>query len=145
MFDIGTMELLVVAVVAIVVVGPKELPRVLKGFAQVMRTVRNLTSEFRAGVESLAAEVEREADPLSDLRKKEGLTPGMSPEQITEKIMANRAKSDAMAKAAEGTPASGGASAQASDDKAGSQPAPPPAPVSDHAAADPSKGPETLS
>ncbi len=91
MFDIGTMELLVIAVVAIVVVGPRELPRVLKGFAQVMRTLRNMTAEFRAGVETLAAEVEREADPFGDLKKKEGITAGMTAEEITEKIMANRA------------------------------------------------------
>ena len=34
MFDIGWSELLVIAIVAIVVVGPKELPRVLRSFGR---------------------------------------------------------------------------------------------------------------
>lgn len=92
MFDIGAMELLVVAVVALVVVGPKELPALLKNIAGIVRRVRELASEFRAGIETLADEVEREADPFADLRKEEGLRPGMSPEQITDHILSNRVK-----------------------------------------------------
>lgn len=90
MFDIGTMELLVVAVLAVIVVGPRDLPKLLRGVSSIMRQLRSLATEFRAGVDTLAAEVEREIDPFGDLKEEEGLTPGMSPEEITKKIMANR-------------------------------------------------------
>lgn len=90
MLDIGAMELFVVAVLALVVVGPKELPKLLRTVGGFMRKVREMAAEFRSGVEDLAAEVEREVDPFSDLRKEEGLRPGMSPEQITEHILANK-------------------------------------------------------
>ena len=90
MFDIGAMELFLVAVIALVVVGPKELPKLLRTVGGMVRKARALTAEFRDGVQSLAAEAEQEIDPFSDLKKEEGLTPGMSPEDITEHIMANR-------------------------------------------------------
>lgn len=90
MLDIGAMELFVVAILALVVVGPKELPKLLRTVGGFMRKVREMAAEFRSGVEDLAAEVEREVDPFSDLRKEEGLRPGMSPEEITEHILANK-------------------------------------------------------
>ncbi len=90
MFDIGAMELFIVGVLALVVVGPKELPKLLRTIGGLVRKGRELTAEFRDGIETLAAEAEREMDPFDDLRKQEGLRPGMSPEEITEHIMANR-------------------------------------------------------
>ncbi|GHF26017.1 hypothetical protein GCM10017044_21080 [Kordiimonas sediminis] len=93
MFDIGAMELFVVAILALVVVGPKELPKLLRTIGSYVRKAKAMANEFRQGIESLADEVEQEvskSDPFSDLRKQEGLRPGMSPEEITEKIMANR-------------------------------------------------------
>ena len=90
MFDIGAMELFLVAVLALVVVGPKELPKLLRTVGGFVRKVRELASEFKDGVEELAAEADRQTDPFSDLRKKEGLRPGMSPEEITNHIMSNR-------------------------------------------------------
>ncbi len=90
MLDIGAMELFVVAVLALVVVGPKELPKLLRTVGGFMRKVRMMAAEFRSGVEDLAAEVEREVDPFSDLRKEEGLRPGMSPEEVTKHILANK-------------------------------------------------------
>ncbi len=90
MFDIGAPELLVVAVLALVVVGPKELPKLLRTVGGFLRKAREMAAEFRSGVEDLAAEVEREVDPFSDLRKEEGLRPGMSASEVTEHILANR-------------------------------------------------------
>ncbi|WP_417450254.1 Sec-independent protein translocase protein TatB [Kordiimonas sp.] len=95
MFDIGAMELFVVAVLALVVVGPKELPRLLRTAGGLMRRVRELSAEFRQGVEQLAAEADLDADPFRDLKKKEGLRPGMSPEDITDHIMKNREAEEA--------------------------------------------------
>jgi len=90
MFDIGAMEIFLVAVVALVVVGPKELPRLLKTVGGLVRRMRELAAEFKDGVEQLAAEAEEQTDPFAELRKKEGLRPGMSAEEITNHIMRNR-------------------------------------------------------
>lgn len=90
MFDIGMMEMLVVGVLALIVVGPKELPKLLRTMGGLLRKARELTNEFRHGVETLAAEAEQEIDPFAELRKSEGLRPGMSPEEITDHILANR-------------------------------------------------------
>ncbi len=90
MLDIGAMELFVVAILALVVVGPKELPKLLRTVGGLMRKARELTAEFRDGVETLAAEAEREMDPFAEERKNEGIHPGMSPEDITNHIMGNR-------------------------------------------------------
>ncbi|MCJ9430256.1 Sec-independent protein translocase protein TatB [Kordiimonas marina] len=94
MFDVGGMEVLVVGVVALIVVGPKDLPRLLRSAGAIVRKIREMANEFKAGIDTLATEVEqevaREADPFADLRQEEGLQPGMSPEEVTKHIMANR-------------------------------------------------------
>ncbi|MFC3051304.1 Sec-independent protein translocase protein TatB [Kordiimonas pumila] len=90
MFDIGAMEIFIVAALALVVVGPKELPKLLRSIGGIVKKARELTHEFRRSLDDLANEAERELDPFSDLRKKEGLKPGMSPEEVTDHIMANR-------------------------------------------------------
>lgn len=58
MFDIGWSELLVIAVVTIVVVGPKDLPKVLRAAGQFSRQARKMANEFKAGLSELAAEAE---------------------------------------------------------------------------------------
>ena len=64
MFDIGWSELLVIAVVLIVVVGPKDLPPMLRAFGKTMTRFRKVAGEFRAQFD----EALREAD-LDDVRQ----------------------------------------------------------------------------
>ncbi len=64
MFDIGWQELFLVALITIIVVGPKELPRVIRTVTLWIRKVRSMAREFQDGIDDLA----READ-LDDLRK----------------------------------------------------------------------------
>lgn len=64
MFDLGWGELLVVGVVALVVLGPKELPNALRTISNLTKTARKLAGEFQSGVN----EIVREAD-LEDARK----------------------------------------------------------------------------
>lgn len=68
MFDIGWSEILVIAVVAIVVVGPKELPRMLRTFGKTMGTVRRTANDFKRQFDQALKEAEREVD-LGDTRK----------------------------------------------------------------------------
>ena len=63
MLDIGGWEFLIVAFVLLMVVGPKELPKMLRGFTRAMRQVRSMASEFTRGMEDLAADSE-----LGDLK-----------------------------------------------------------------------------
>ncbi|MDH5557292.1 MAG: Sec-independent protein translocase protein TatB [Alphaproteobacteria bacterium] len=64
MLDIGWVELSIIALVTIIVVGPKEIPRVLRTVTQIMRKVRSMASEFQSGIDDLAREAE-----LDDLKK----------------------------------------------------------------------------
>jgi sec-independent protein translocase protein TatB len=65
MFDLGWDEMLVIGVVALVVLGPKELPNALRTVSMLMKNARKLAGEFQSGVN----EIIREAD-LDDARKK---------------------------------------------------------------------------
>lgn len=64
MFDIGWPELMIIALITILVVGPKEIPRVLRTVTQIMRKLRSMASEFQSGIDELAREAE-----LDDLKK----------------------------------------------------------------------------
>ena len=67
MFDIGWQELFIVAILAVIVVGPKELPRVLRTVMGVVRKARGLARDFQDGLD----DVVREAD-LDDMKKQIG-------------------------------------------------------------------------
>lgn len=58
MFDIGWSEMLVIALVALVVLGPKELPGALKTFAYWMKQARKLAREFQSGIDDIVREAE---------------------------------------------------------------------------------------
>src|SRR3954470_670203 len=64
MFDIGWSELLVIAVVALIAIGPKELPGVLRMVGQWMGKARKMASEFQGQFQ----EAMREAE-MADLKK----------------------------------------------------------------------------
>lgn len=84
MFDIGWSELLVIAVVAVVVVGPRELPGMLRNFGKYAGQLRRMAGDFqrqfndalkeaeldevRKGIESV-----RSINPLNEM--KDGLNP----------------------------------------------------------------------
>jgi len=58
MFDIGWSELLVIAVVAIVVVGPKDLPKLMRGFGHYAGKLRRAASDFQRQFEEAMRESE---------------------------------------------------------------------------------------
>ncbi len=64
MLDIGMPELLIVALIAIIVIGPKDLPRALRTVMQGVKKARNIAREFQSGVDEMV----READ-LDDLKQ----------------------------------------------------------------------------
>ena len=60
MFDIGGWEFLIIIVVAIIIVGPKDLPGVLRTVTSWVRKMRSMSQEFRSTIDDLADEVEVE-------------------------------------------------------------------------------------
>ncbi len=64
MLDIGMVEMLVIGAVALIVVGPKELPRLVRTVGQWVGRARSLARDFQRGMEDAA----RSAD-MDDLRK----------------------------------------------------------------------------
>ena len=60
MFDIGWSELLVIAVVAIVVVGPKDLPRLMRTFGHYAGKLRRAAADFQRQFDEAMRETELE-------------------------------------------------------------------------------------
>jgi sec-independent protein translocase protein TatB len=60
MFDIGGSELLLIVIVAIVVIGPKDLPRAMRLAGQWIAKIRRVSGHFRAGIETMIREAELE-------------------------------------------------------------------------------------
>ena len=79
MFDIGWSELLVVAVVLVVVVGPKDLPGMLRTFGRTTKQLRSMAGDFRRQFDDALREAElddvkstvdemRKLDPRKNIR-----------------------------------------------------------------------------
>lgn len=60
MLDIAPSEFLLIAVVAIVVIGPKDLPRAMRAMGKWMGAVRRVSGHFRSGIENMIREAEME-------------------------------------------------------------------------------------
>ncbi|HEX2146985.1 MAG TPA: Sec-independent protein translocase protein TatB, partial [Pseudorhizobium sp.] len=64
MLDIGWTELFVIGIILIVVVGPKDLPPMLRAFGRMTGNLRKMAGEFRSQFD----EALRESD-MDDVRK----------------------------------------------------------------------------
>jgi sec-independent protein translocase protein TatB len=65
LFDIASGELLLVALVALLVIGPKDLPRVLRLVGNWVGKARKVAAQFRSGFDEMVRESE-----LQELEKK---------------------------------------------------------------------------
>ena len=65
MFDVAPTEFLLVAFVALVVIGPKELPRVLRTVGNWVGKARRVAQQFRSGFDEMVRESE-----MADMEKK---------------------------------------------------------------------------
>lgn len=101
MFDLGWQELLVIALVTIIVISPKELPQAIRAVTQFARQVRGLSREFRSGVSELVREAELDElkrqlektghlddpdDPVLGIDPKSRLTEDFDPRQLAEEL-----------------------------------------------------------
>ena len=65
MFDIGIGELLVILIVAVVVIGPKDLPLAMRTAGRWIGKMRRISAHFRSGIDTMVREAE-----LEDMEKK---------------------------------------------------------------------------
>lgn len=70
MFDLGWQEFMMVAVVLMLVVGPKDLPRILRSFSQFMRKAKSMANEFTTSLEDVARqdEIKDMKNMMSDIK-----------------------------------------------------------------------------
>ncbi|WP_422001242.1 Sec-independent protein translocase protein TatB [Reyranella sp.] len=72
MFGIDSPELLVIAIVALVVIGPKELPSLLRSWGKWMSQARGMAAEFRGHVDEMVRQSE-----LDEVKKQLESAPGL--------------------------------------------------------------------
>jgi len=90
MFDIGWTEMALVAVVALFVVGPKELPHLLYKLAGYWKKVRGMAREFQSGIDDIIREAE-----LDDLRKQVTSAPSSATDFVEKNIGSPKAEDKA--------------------------------------------------
>jgi Tat protein translocase TatB subunit len=91
MFDLGWSEFFVVGLVALVVIGPRELPVALRALGQIVSRVRRIVEEFRDGVNDFVHEAENQS---SFIGLKDNLVFEEKSQGADEKSMADREKVD---------------------------------------------------
>lgn len=124
MFDVGWSEILVIAVVLIVVVGPKDLPRMLRSFGRTTAKLRAMAGDFRRQFDEALREAElgdvkdtldsvRNLNPMNEIRKQ--LSPleqaGEEVRAGLEDVMKPMAKPEPSAEAVADEPLKNGAAA----------------------------------
>lgn len=89
MFDIGWTELLLIAVVAVIVVGPKDLPGMLRSLGRYAGKLKRTAGEFRSQFDDALRESEldelrtsmRDMNPMDDIR--DGVNESLDPLKTT--------------------------------------------------------------
>src|SRR5262249_26536601 len=76
-FGVGYTEMMVIAVVAIIVIGPKDLPRVLRGLGRMMTKARGMAREFQghmdaamkeAGLDEVKRDLQSLKNPITSVK-----------------------------------------------------------------------------
>ena len=79
MLDIGSWEFLIVIVIALIVIGPKDLPALVRTVSHWVRRARELAREFQGGLEDMAREAELD-------KVKDSLTAEIDPDGVVNTI-----------------------------------------------------------
>jgi sec-independent protein translocase protein TatB len=126
MFDISWTEFLLIGIVALIVIGPKELPAVMRGLGQWTRKIRSLAADFQNQFHEAMREAEmadlkkqvddvaqdiKQYDPLKDVRadveaigKDLDAAPDKTPDKEMNKETGNEPESPAAASPAKELP-----------------------------------------
>lgn len=126
MFDIGWSELLLIGAVALVVIGPKDLPKVLRTVGQATAKLRRMAGEFQAQFNEAMREAELDEikKNVADLNQ----AASFNPVEAAREEIRNAIESKPAEPAASSTPATAGATAGAEAAAQVTVPAPPAVP-----------------
>lgn len=58
MFGVGWPEMLLTAIVAVIVIGPKQLPETLHSIGKIVRKIKNITKDFQVSLDEVVTEGE---------------------------------------------------------------------------------------
>jgi sec-independent protein translocase protein TatB len=115
MLEVGWSELLVIAIVLIVVVGPKDLPKMLRTFGSFMRKARGMASDFQAQFndalkEAELDEIRKSIDEVRGLNPRNAIRDALDPlrkagEDVRRELNQSEAEIKAKAASASATPA----------------------------------------
>ena len=80
MFDIAWSELALIGAVALIVIGPKDLPRVMRSLGQWTRRARMMAAEFQRNIDEMMREAE-----IHEMRKEvESISPAGFKQKVEE-------------------------------------------------------------
>lgn len=116
MFDIGATELLVIAIVAIIVIGPKDMPLALRTAGRWIGKIRRVSAHFRTGIDAMVREAEME-DMEKKWREQNARIMAQHPEQEMEPLDQREAAAESRPRQAE--PPEEGAKSDAKDEQSG--------------------------
>ena len=102
MFGIGTIELLVVAIAALLFVGPKELPGAMRTVGRGVGKMRAYARHFTAGIDNIVREAELEEMEKQWKAQNEAIMRDFPDEQYKTEMLPTRKDGPQAAKAAEG-------------------------------------------
>jgi sec-independent protein translocase protein TatB len=69
--QIGWSEILVIILVAIIVIGPKDLPVVVKKFIQIKNGIKSYINSFQKSMDDIVEEHEKDIKKITDLNLEE--------------------------------------------------------------------------
>lgn len=121
MFDIGWSEMLIIMVVAIIVVGPRDLPKMLRTVGKWVGKARSMGREFQRGIDDMIREAELDdiKDTVSAARTfdpKHQITKAVDPTGEVEKAFDMKDDTKSAAPATEPEAASDDAAAERPED-----------------------------
>jgi len=77
MFDIAWSEILLIGVLVLLVMGPSELPKMMRSIGRVMGKARSFSRQFKAGLDDIARETE-----LDEIRRKANQAQTLRPDAL---------------------------------------------------------------
>lgn len=106
MFGIGTSEFLVIIVVAVLVLGPEHLPRIMRTVTKVMSDIRRVSTDFQRTInlEANQEEWKQKQPTAKSVKKKKKIKPKPAPEQSPEPEAADPVRAESGTKTAEARP-----------------------------------------
>ena len=130
MFDIGWSEMAIIMLLALIIIGPKDLPRVARTVGQWVRKGRMLAREFQTSLEDMAKEAElddvrKEIEKVGKTDLKKSVENAIDPKgELSQAFDTSGAKDAAKVKTTEQAKASGEGKVANGHDAGGDAPAP---------------------